>query len=837
MGGSTFGVLLPKGCSAGFLARGMSSLLAIAFVFVCGTMPAWADPSDDLIRDDERVFRFGGRDDHDRRPGDDKERVFRRIATFPVFLNTDINVETVSEIVAASEDGRVLIYTDSATGNVGFVNIDDPHNPLPAGVVPVGGSPTSVSVAGKYALVAVNTSPSFANPSGNLKVIDMVTREILRTIELDGQPDCVAVSPDRRYAAIAIENERDEDLGDGRPPQTPPGFVVIVDVIGSPANWTTRNVNLVGFPDLFPEDPEPEFIDINRDNIAAVTLQENNHIALIDLKTGKVIKHFSAKAVDLENIDAIENQLIELNGVLSGVLREPDAVAWVSNDRLATADEGDLDGGSRGFSIFDKKGEIRFASGNLLERLVARLGHYPEDRSESAGNEPEGMELGIYEGDHGHDRLLFVGSERSSVIFVYDLDRPRFGRRFDREGLRPRLVQILPTGAGPEGLLAIPQRDLFVVASEVDSREDKIRSSITIYKRERGRRTYPTILSANRENGSPIPWAALSALTANPYKYSDTVYAAYDSFFRESRIFGINVKRKPAIIKSEIVLNDSTNVLRDALLALKEALPASATNDFDPNLAINTNGTANLDVEGLAIDEGGYFWVASEGAGNLVNGVSNPDDQPFESPNLIARVANDGTIKEVVLLPLDLNNNQFRFGFEGVAAAGRFVYVAFQREWQSAGDPANLVRIGRYDRSEQEWRFFYYPLDLPTSPNGGWVGLSEIAVLGKESFAVIERDDQGGPDARIKKIYQFSIAGLEPQPHGGDFPVVEKTLVRDLIPDLKGDNGPVLEKVEGFTVLYNGDALIVTDNDGVSNSSGETQFIRIKKVFEEIEDT
>ena len=86
-----------------------------------------------------------------------------------------------------------------------------------------------------------------------------------------------------------------------------------------------------------------------------------------------------------------------------------------------------------------------------------------------------------------------------------------------------------------------------------------------------------------------------------------------------------------------------------------------------------------------------------------------------------------------------------------------------------------------------------------------------------------------------KKIYQFSVAGLQPQLHGAVFPVVKKTFVRDLIPDLTKDNGPVLEKVEGFTMLSSGDALIVTDNDGVSNSSGETQFIRLNGVFEKFE--
>jgi len=42
---------------------------------------------------------------------------------------------------------------------------------------------------------------------------------------------------------------------------------------------------------------------------------------------------------------------------------------------------------------------------------------------------------------------------------------------------------VLPAGLAPEGLLAIPSRNLFVVASKDDSREDKFRYSITIYKR------------------------------------------------------------------------------------------------------------------------------------------------------------------------------------------------------------------------------------------------------------------------------------------------------------------------------------------------------------------
>jgi len=164
------------------------------------------------------------------------ERFFNRIATFPVYLNTDINLETVAEIIDASKDGKTLVYTDSQTKKLGFVDIRKPDQPKALGAIDVGGEPTSVAVAGKLALVAVNTSPSFTAPSGHLHVVDIKSQEIVATHTLAGQPDSVAISPDERYAAIVIENERDEDLGNGEPPQLPPGLLQIVDLKGAPQN-------------------------------------------------------------------------------------------------------------------------------------------------------------------------------------------------------------------------------------------------------------------------------------------------------------------------------------------------------------------------------------------------------------------------------------------------------------------------------------------------------------------------------------------------------------------------------------------------------------------------
>lgn len=722
-------------------------------------------------------------------------KIFNRIATFPVYLNTDINTETVAEIIDASKDGKTLVYTDSQTGKVGFIDIKKPAKPEALGAIDVGGEPTSVAVAGDYALVAVNTSPSFVAPSGHLHVVDIKTQTIVATHTLAGQPDSVAVSPDERYAAVVIENERDEDLGDGEPPQAPSGLLQIIDLISTPDNWTIREVNLDGIADLFPGDAEPEYVDINEDNIAAVSMQENNHLVLIDLATGNIINHFPAGSVDLFQIDTKEEDpaLISLTDSLPNVAREPDGVTWISNKLFATADEGDLSGGSRGFTVFDTNGNVVFSSGNKLEHEAVRLGHYPDDRSKNKGNEPENVEFAKY----GDERFLFVASERSSVIFVYSVK----GRHFNRL----ELVQTLPAGFGPEGIKAIPKRNLLVSASENDSRDDVYRSVVTIYKLEEGTADYPTVISRDRANGTPIPWGALSGFAIDPNN-DKTMYAVPDSFYQQSRIYVMNIRNKPAVITDEILLKDGGQ-------------------------------TVNLDAEGIAVSAlgDGSFWIASEGAGS----VDDPA-RPVTSTNVLVHAAADGTIIKTVSLPANVNAKQRRFGFEGVAsvieAEKEILYVAFQRSWVGDPEPNNVddggkVRIGRYDTTNDEWAFAYYPLEVRLSPNGGWVGLSEITALEKDHFAVVERDNQGNTDARIKRVYKFSIKDVVFRPEGESFDTLNKTLVRDLIPDLEKTGGMVLEKIESLAVTKKGDMLFANDNDGVADSNGETQLIRIKGIF------
>lgn len=711
-----------------------------------------------------------------------QDRHFNRIATLPVYTTlapgTDMKTTTAAEIISASEDGRTLIFTDSPGDALVFVDATIPSAPAPMGRIALGGEPTSVSVAKSHALTGVNTSKSYKEPGGHLAVVDIQTQKITKTCDVKGQPDSVAVSPDRRYVAIAIENERDEDLNDGAIPQMPAGHLAVfdLDANGQPTNCdNARIVAMTGLAAEAGDDPEPEFVSINKQNVAVVTLQENNHIALVDLASGKIVNHFSAGASSADRIPTNKKRLIDGTGSIKDVPREPDAVAWLDNDRFVTANEGDYKGGSRGFTIFNTKGEVLFDSGASFEHLAMMHGHYPAKRASKKGAEPEGVTVGRFDGE----TYIFVNAERANFVGVYR-----------DTGAAPEFVQFLPTHIGPEGSVALPERDLFVVANEEDSAEDGVRAMVGIYRLDAGMPAYPTIVSEkDAKTGAPIGWGALSGMAGDP-EDKNIVFAVGDSYYDMARIYKIDVSSMPAKIVSYVDLSGGA--------------------------------AKKYDLEGIAKRKAGGYWVASEG----------DTREGRELDHLLIHVDNDGKVVKEISLPKALRDNAERYSFEGVAEFEKNgetqVVVAIQREWKD--DPKGMVKLGVYSPKSDSWGFVHYPLDKPRSKSGGWVGLSEITHIGDGSFAIIERDNKGGPDAAIKQITTISLADVTPAPIGGELPVIEKHMVLDLLPAMSSGHGWTPDKVEGLAVTADGRLLAVTDNDGIDDATGETLLMDLGSV-------
>lgn len=741
------------------------------------------------------------------------ERSFERTATYPVYKNLPADVPasspTVAEISDVSPDGDTLVYTDALGKRIGFLDISDPSDPKGAGSLSLAqlgdadDEPTSVAVVGKYVLVVVNTSESFANPSGRLDVVRLADAKRVRSIDLGGQPDSIDVSGTR--GVVAIENERDEEAkpvggSKGDLPQLPAGFLQVLDLQGPVADWAVTKLPLtkddgsaldsfVAAGVVEPTDPEPEYVTINDKGEAAVTLQENNAVLTVDLAERKVTTVFSAGTAGASGVDTKKDGVIDQTGSITDVRREPDAIAWVDDDHVATANEGDWKGGTRGWTVLDaRNGSVVWDSGAELERLAVRLGLHNEDRAAKKGVEPEGLTVTEIDGT----RYAFVGSERSNFVAVYDVDDPS----------KPRHLQTLPTTNGPEGLLPIPSRGLLAVSSETDDAATGVRATVGLYRLGGGAPAFPSIESAD-EAGVPIGWSALGALSGHPTD-PKRIYAASDAVLTKGRIFDVDVSRTPAVITDETVVTEGGSPL-------------------------------TLDVEGLFARPQGGFWLASEGT----TGAGNQ----------LVRTDAAGAVQQKVALPADIAAHVGKWGLEGVTATtdadGEHVWTVVQRPlWKDPTatdlepyDDDNVTRIGRYDVADGSWHWFGYRLTSPRQGSGDWMGLSEITAVDDDTFAVVERDKLNGPAARVKRVYTVDVAADEPglSDLDDDLPVLEKRLAIDVLPRLKAPAGWVQEKLEGFTIAADGALYGVTDNDGLKDATGETVFLRLgeaSKVFE-----
>jgi hypothetical protein len=471
--------------------------------------------------------------------------------------------------------------------------------------------------------------------------------------------------------------------------------------------------------------------------------------------------------MDLDGIDIEKDGALTFTNSQKGRLREPDAVKWLNDTQFVIANEGDYQGGSRGWSIFNKDGTLVYDSGASFEHAVVQIGHYPEKRSGKKGIEPESVETATFDGTP----MAFIGAERASVVGVYDVS----------DATKPVLKQLLPSGIAPEGIVAIPSRKLLITANEADLVEDGgVRAHVMVYEYQDAPANYPQITSAGADE--LIGWGAISGMVADE-KQPGKLFMVNDSFYSgQPTVFVVDATQKPARITQSIP------VTRDGKPAEK------------------------LDMEGITLDGLGGMWIASEG---------NTDKQV---PHALYQLNALGEIVKEVSLPEALLKNEKRFGFEGITRIGDTLWMAVQREWKD--DPVNHVKLLAYNTKTEEWGAVHYP---KAEPAKGWTGLSEIVAYGDNVY-VVERDNQIGDAAVTKAIYKIALSEMKPAKLGTQLPIVKKTLVRDLIPDLKSFNGYVQDKVEGLAIDANGEMFISTDNDGVDDHSGETFFWSVGKI-------
>jgi hypothetical protein len=199
----------------------------------------------------------------------------------------------------------------------------------------------------------------------------------------------------------------------------------------------------------------------------------------------------------------------------------------------------------------------------------------------------------------------------------------------------------------------------------------------------------------------------------------------------------------------------------------------------------------DYDLEGIAITPDGKLWLCDE-----------------SGPYLI-RVNRQGEVLEEVLVR-DLTEREDNRGFEGVAVdpTGTTIYAILQNGMKSEKDKLNTI-IAAYEISTRTCKFYRYRLEAPEAyefPKGlqppPRTGAHDIWALDKNFLLVLERDNQSGENALIKRIFKIQLPS-EPDPTP-----VPKTMVLDL-----KKHGYLHEAPEGLAIRGSNFIYVINDND------------------------
>ena len=468
-------------------------------------------------------------------------------ATFTEVGSIDIGEAGAAEISAYDPLTKKL-FTVTNAGNSTAIEVVDFSNPAnlvsiaTIDVTQFGGNVNSVAVSDGRLAAAIEAI--IKTDPGKIVVFKTTDYSVVKQITVGALPDMVTYSYDGNYIMSANEGEPATDYS-----ADPFGTVSIISVKDNYAattldfaSFTSQQTSLMakGFrvfgpgitpgttitPESFAKNVEPEYVTISSDSRTAwVTLQENNAIAKIDIRTKKITNIYplgfkddnqEANAIDPSDKDGgIFQNKWQVKGMY-----QPDAIA-VAEDRgipyLFTANEGDV----REWDAYVESKRVKdltldpiaFPNAATLkgDGVLGRLnvtttlgdpdkdGDYDELYSFGArsfsiwnGNngqllfdskndlEKKNITAGFYDDGRSDDKgvepeglalgyvgkrpIAFVGMERSDAVAIYDISNP----------YSPGFLKILHTGDAPEGILFIPAKDspthhsLLVVSAEGD---------------------------------------------------------------------------------------------------------------------------------------------------------------------------------------------------------------------------------------------------------------------------------------------------------------------------------------------------------------------------------
>lgn len=277
-------------------------------------------------------------------------------------FETGVFGESAAEIVAYDRESEQLYVVNAKDKTVDILDISDPTSPQLVGVIvvsddlPLSGGVNSVAVRNGLVAVAVE---NVARQSPGWAAFYDTNGNFLHHVQVGALPDMITFTPNGKYVLVANEGEPSADYAND-----PVGSVTIIELNEDWAqakvstasfepfnNMPPVNVRISGPDASLAQDLEPEYIAVTYDSKTAyISLQENNAIAVVDIKMAKVSKllglgnkdhSIEGSGLDPSNEDT-DTPLIQPWPVLGTYM--PDAIATYrvkGETYLISANEGD----------------------------------------------------------------------------------------------------------------------------------------------------------------------------------------------------------------------------------------------------------------------------------------------------------------------------------------------------------------------------------------------------------------------------------------------------------------------------------------------------------------
>lgn len=337
-----------------------------------------------------------------------------------------------AEIVAHDPATQRVFVVNAGDGFIDVVDINNPANPSLAfriDISPYGANANSVAVHKGIVVAAVEANVKqdpgkaiFFDTDGNF----------LNQVTVGALPDMVTFSPNGKWVLVANEGEPNDAYTND-----PEGSVSIINLHRGVASLTQAKVRTADFKRFnnatldssirvfgpnasVAQDLEPEYITVSHNSKKAwVTLQENNAIGVIDIRSAKVTDliglGFKNHSMPGNEFDASnEDDAINITHWPTQGMYQPDAIASYrvrGKTYLLTANEGD----SRDYSGFSEEERVAditldptaFPNAAVLQQ-EANLGRLKITNT-----------LGDDDNDGDFDRLFSYGA-RSFTIWTSD---------------------------------------------------------------------------------------------------------------------------------------------------------------------------------------------------------------------------------------------------------------------------------------------------------------------------------------------------------------------------------------------------------------------------------